>query len=211
MWVWYNIQIMRNLFLHLPLFITSLVPAFAQPDSKSHVPDRKATEGVYVNESPLPQGWPAPGPYNQVTKKEYPASRAAYSNTSSPNGGFWTLFQHIKRNDIPMTSPVEMKMKESPENGMVMEQMAFLYQSPEVGKAGADGEAVTVRDVPATTVLAYTWQGPRDEAEIAKARAAIEVVMAEKKLVSTGYRLLGYNSPMVSSKKQTYELQALLK
>lgn len=202
---------MKNLFLYLPLFITSLVPAFAQPDSKSHVPDRKATEGVYVNESPLPQGWPAPGPYNQVTKKEYPASRAAYSNTSSPNGGFWTLFQHIKRNDIPMTSPVEMKMKESPENGMVMEQMAFLYQSPEVGKAGADGEAVMVRDVPATTVLAYTWQGPRDEAEIAKARAAIEVVMAEKKLVSTGYRLLGYNSPMVPSKKQTYELQALLK
>lgn len=110
-----------------------------------------------------------------------------------------------------MTSPVEMKMKESPENGMVMEQMAFLYQSPEVGKAGADGEAVTVRDVPATMVLAYTWQGPRDEAEIAKAQAAIEVVMAEKKLVSTGYRLLGYNSPMVPSKKQTYELQALLK
>jgi uncharacterized surface protein with fasciclin (FAS1) repeats len=169
-----------------------------------------ATE-VYLSESPLPQGWPAPGPYNQVTKKEYPASRAAYSSGSSPNVGFWTLFQHIKRNDIPMTSPVEMKMKEDPENGMAMEQMGFLYQSPEVGKAGADGEAVIVRDVPATTVLGYTWQGPRDGAEIAKARAAIAVVLAEKQLVSTGYRLLGYNSPMVPSKKQTYELQALLK
>jgi hypothetical protein len=173
--------------------------------------DLKPTEEVYLSESPLPQGWPAPGPYNQVTKKEYPASRAAYSNGSSPNVGFWTLFQHIKRNDIPMTSPVEMKMKEDPENGMAMEQMGFLYQSPEVGKAGADGEAVIVRDVPATTVLGYTWQGPRDGAEIAKARAAIAVVLAEKKLVSTGYRLLGYNSPMVPSKKQTYELQALLK
>ena len=190
----------------------TILPGAAQPASKHFAkPAGPASEPIYLSESALPKGWPAPGPFNQVTRKEYPAYRAAFTPSSSPNGGFWTLFKHIKRNGIPMTSPVEMTLKDESGGGMKMERMGFLYQSPEVGKSGADGEAVSVRDVPALCVLGYTWQGPRGEVEVAKARAAIDEVLAEKKLKAAGYRLFGYNSPSVPRTKQTYELQAILK
>ena len=203
---------MKQFLLQFPLLAMTILPGAAQPASKHFAkPAGPASEPIYLSESALPKGWPAPGPFNQVTRKEYPAYRAAFTPSSSPNGGFWTLFKHIKRNGIPMTSPVEMTLKDESGGGMKMEQMGFLYQSPEVGKSGADGEAVSVRDVPALCVLGYTWQGPRGEVEVAKARAAIDEVLAEKKLKAAGYRLFGYNSPSVPRTKQTYELQAILK
>ncbi len=204
---------MKKLTLTTSLFTAILLPLSAQSGSKGTMKHSTspAAEPVYISESALPKGWPAPGPFNQVARKEYPAYRAAFTPNDSPNGGFWTLFKHIQRNNIPMTSPVEMKMTDNPKTGMIMEQMGFLYQSPEVGKTGADGESVTVRDVPALNVLGYTWQGPRDDAQIAKARAAIDAVLVEKKLQATGYRIFGYNGPSVSRKKQTHELQAVLK
>jgi hypothetical protein len=199
---------MKNLTILTSLCVAAILPSCADPAGEAAAP---ATEPAYISESALPEGWPAPGPFNQVTRKKYPAYRAAFTTSSSPNGGFLTLFRHIKRNDIPMTSPVEMNMKDDEGDGMEMEQMGFLYQSPKVGKTGADGETVEVRDVPALSVLGYTWQGPRGDAEIAKARAAIDAVLAEKKLTAKGYRLFGYNGPSVPRMKQTHELQAILK
>ena len=54
---------------------------------------------------------------------------------------FWTLFSHIKKKEIPMTAPVEMKMVN---NGEKMEKvdMAFLYHSTDVGTIGSDGKKV---------------------------------------------------------------------
>ncbi|MEY3896314.1 MAG: hypothetical protein RLZZ214_1834 [Verrucomicrobiota bacterium] len=204
---------MKNAALSLSICAAAILPVTAQhpPIAPAKTAGPTASEPVYVSESALPKGWPAPGPFNQVTRKQYPAYRAAFTASSSPNGGFWTLFKHIKRSGIPMTSPVEMTMTDESGSGMKMERMGFLYQSPEVGKTGADGESVDVRDVPALSVLSYTWQGPRGDAEVAKARAEIDAVLAEKKLTSAGYRLFGYNSPSVPRKKQTYELQAVLK
>ena len=202
---------MKKFLIQFTLLATAILPVTAQPASKNFEKrPEPASAPVYLSESALPEGWPAPGPFYQVTRKKYPAYRAAFTAGSSPNGGFWALFKHIKRNGIPMTSPVEMAMKDESGGGMKMERMGFLYQSPEVGKPGADGETVNVRDVPALSVLGYTWQGPRGDAEVAKARAAIDAVLAEKKLTATGYRLFGYNSPSVPRKKQTYELQAVL-
>lgn len=204
--------------MKLPLFLISpllcaLMPAKAQPASKvfTEAKNPAPSSPSYLSESPLPQGWPAPGPFDEVARKKYPASRAAFTPGSSPNGGFWTLFKHIKRNGIPMTSPVEMAMKDEAGGSLKMQQMGFLYQSPAVGKVGTDAEGVMVRDIPEVNVLSYTWQGPRNDASVAKARTAIEAAMTAKGLKSSGYRLLGYNSPMVSQKKQTHELQALLK
>ncbi len=203
---------MKNFFLQIPLLAIAILPGIAQPASKHfEKPTVSASGPVYLSESALPKGWPAPGPFDQVTRKEYPAYRAAFTQGSSPNGGFWTLFKHIKRNGIPMTAPVEMTMKNQADSGMKMEQMGFLYQSPSVGKIGADGEAVIVRDIPSLSVLSYTWQGPRGDSEIAKARTAIDAVLVEKKLNASSYRLFGYNSPSVARKKQTYELQAIIK
>jgi len=198
---------MKTISLPLSLFITTLLTACAQPGANTP----SVTTPVYLSESALPLDWPAPGPFYQVTRKQYPAYRAAFTASSSANGGFWTLFKHIKRNNIPMTAPVEMAMKDVPDGGMTMQQMGFLYQSPAVGKTGADGATVDVRDMPAVDVLSYAWQGPRDDAAVAKAKAAIDTVVGEKKLRTSGYRLFGYNSPSISRKKQTFELQAILK
>jgi hypothetical protein len=187
------------------------IPSMADPASKLGSMNPKSPQPPaapeYLSESPLPEGWPQPGPFNSVVRKNYPAYRAAFTAESSPNGGFWRLFKHIERHGIPMTAPVEMRT--DAESGK-MEEMAFIYQNKQVGKTGADEGHVEVRDVPAREALSYAWQGPRSDASIAKARAAIEAELAARNLKTSGYRLLGYNSPFVPLGKQTHELQALL-
>jgi len=197
----------------LAVMVVAVIAVFAQPLSKWAVTSATPAQDAptYQSESPLPQGWPAPGPFDGVTEKRYPASRVAVTTGSIQNFSFWTLFRHIRRNGIPMTSPVEMAMKEDAGGGMKMHQMGFLYQSPTVGKAGADGGDVMVRDLPPLVVLSYTWQGPRDAAALSKARVAIKSELACRELHSSEYRLLGYNSPAVPAKKQTHELQAVIK
>ena len=165
---------------------------------------------TYKSEAPLPKGWPTPGPYNEVALKEYPAYRAAFTTGNRSNGNFWTLFRHIQKKEIPMTAPVEMKMDEK-EGEMKMVSMGFLYQDTTVGQKGKDGESIEVRDVPKAKVLSYTWMGPRNDETVKIAKEALEKTLAEKKLKATGFRVLGYNGPMTPRKKQTHELQALLK
>lgn len=197
---------------HLSVFsylLAALCPAGAEPASKKRLgEDMHANEHRYLSESPLPEGWPEPGPFDQVTLKKYPAYRAAFTTDDRPNGGFMTLFRHIKNNDIPMTAPVEMKLdadeKESPD----MEQMGFLYQNQSVGKTGADGEEIEVRDVPAAEAISYAWQGPRSN--VAMARTAVDAELTKRNRKAKSYRLLGYNSPFVPRAKQTHELQAVL-
>ena len=190
----------------------SVLTAMAQPPAKTggffSLFSKKPP--AYVSEAALPEGWPLPGPYDQVVKKSYPAYRAAYTPTHSPNNGFWTLFKHIKKSSIPMTAPVEMTMTDGNRGPMEMEQMGFIYRSREVGNTGTGGENIVVRDVPACTAYSYTWQGPRNDETIAKARAATDAALAAAKVTATGYRILSYNSPFVRSSKQTHELQALI-
>jgi hypothetical protein len=201
---------MKNPLGILACLLATLMPGSASPASKDGRKSNPApATPTYREESPLPKGWPAPGPYNRVTRKSYPAYRAAFTPDDSPNRGFRRLFRHISQNKIPMTAPVEMKLDDSP--AADMEEMAFLYQSPEVGKTGGDGELVEVRDMPATRVLSYAWMGPRDQKSTATARKAIDAELARLNLKAAGYRLLGYNSPFVPRSRQTHELQAILK
>lgn len=191
--------------------LATLLPAAAAPGPKFNAPAKQAA-GIapkYTAESPLPKGWPEPGPFNQVARKSYPAYRAAFTATASPNGGFWRLFKHIKSHDIPMSAPVEMKLDATQPLAVRMEEMAFIYRSNTTGRAGADGAQVVVRDVPACQALSYAWQGGRDQA--AAARAALDAALASQHLAASGYRLLGYNSPFVPAAKQTHELQAVLR
>jgi hypothetical protein len=125
---------------------------------------------AYVEEAPLPEGWPQPGPYGQVVEKKYPAYRAAFTGGKGETLAFWTLFAHIKRKDIPMTAPVEMGLDADDKQA----SMAFLYQNGEVGSPGQDGEKVEVRHVPAARALSYAWQGTDSKENIAKAKAALE-------------------------------------
>ena len=166
---------------------------------------------AYVDEAPLPEGWPKPGPYDRVTEKKYPAYRAAFTDGKGETGAFWTLFTHIKKNDIPMTAPVEMAVESGGDRGVRQNSMAFLYQNVGVGMPGKNGAGVEVRDVPATTTLSYTWQGPDSKENIARAKTALEAALEERKMTATGFRLLGYNGPGTPRAKATWELQALLK
>lgn len=163
----------------------------------------------YVDEAPLPAGWPEPGPYDQVSEKKIPAYRAAFTDGKGQNSAFWTLFLHIKKNDIPMTAPVEMPMVEK--DGQLGESgMGFLYQNGKVEPKERDGTKVEIRDVPAARVLSYAWQGPDSKKNVAHARQQLEAELARRDLEKSGFRLLGYNGPGTPRQKQTWELQALL-
>lgn len=188
--------------------LTALLPSFLLITSCATVAEEKPAP-AYVSEAPLPEGWPTPGPYDQVSTKTLPAYRAAFTKAGGRGTSFWTLFMHIKKNDIPMTSPVEMSM-EAKDTNLEMASMAFMYQSDEVGTTGQAG-TVEVKDVPKTEVLSYTWQGTDSKENVAKAKAAIDAALAEKKLTLDRYRLLGYNGPATPKQKATWELQALLK
>lgn len=165
---------------------------------------------AYVQEAPLPAGWPQPGPFDKVTEKTYPAYRAAFTNGKGETGAFWTLFLHIKKHDIPMTAPVEMTMAEA-DGKLRQDGMAFLYQNGKVGEKGPDGSKVEVRDVPASTVLSYTWMGDDSKGNVAKARTALEADLEKRDKEATSFRLLGYNGPGTPRAKRTWELQAVLK
>jgi hypothetical protein len=151
-------------------------------------------------EAPLPEGFPAPGPVGEAVVKEYPRYRAA--RTSGGMTAFWTLFGHIKRNDIQMTAPVEMTMDKGE-----MVDMAFLYESPGLGQAGKEG-AVEVLDLPAVRVLSFGIRGNPAPEQIEAAKREIERLRIDKAMEAAGpFRLLGYNSPMVPAKDRFYELQ----
>jgi hypothetical protein len=177
-----------------------------------HAEDGKAGDAAprYVDEAPLPEGWPKPGPYNEVAEKSYPAYRAAFTTEGGGGGAFWTLFSHIQRNDIPMTAPVEMAVEPGDGGAMRRNSMGFLYQNQTVGQPGSDGPRVEIRDVPAARALSYAWQGPDNRANIATAKQALEAALAERKIEPKGFRLLGYNGPGTPRARKTWELQALL-
>jgi hypothetical protein len=187
-----------------------LLPLCALPAACGTYAAEKNVPPAYVDEAPLPKGWPKPGPYDRASAKTIPAYRAAFTTGKGEAGAFWTLFGHIKKNDIPMTAPVEMAMDSSGDN-LEMSSMGFLYQNSKVGAAGPDGEKVEVRDVPAAKVLSYTWQGDDSKTNITKAKGALEAALQERKLTAKHYRLLGYNGPGTPRSKRTWELQALLK
>lgn len=194
----------------ISLVSLGLLVANGCAEPKAVAPEVQAEAPSYVNEASLPKGWPVPGPYNEVAKKDYPVYRVAVTESGGQTRSFWTLFQHIKSNDIPMTAPVEMKMGEE-DGEMEMTSMGFLYQDTSVGEVGMDGEKVEVTDVPAMTVLSYTWMGPNNKAAVAEAREALDAALEEKKMTAVSFRLLGYNGPSVPKAKRTHELQAILK
>lgn len=163
----------------------------------------------YVDEAPMPAGWPDPGPYDEVAEKNYPAYRAAFTDGKGETSSFWTLFMHIKENDIPMTAPVEMAMEEDGDR-LSQSGMAFLYENGKVEPKERDGTKVEIRDVPAAKVLSYAWQGDDSKKNVAHAREQLEAELAKRDLESEGFRLLGYNGPGTPRDKRTWELQALL-
>jgi len=188
------------------ILLTLLLPAALLAQEKPAA----APEATWLKEAELPRGFPAPGPSGKVIKKAYPAYRAARTDTSGANIGFWTLFRHIKKNEIAMTTPVEMTMAESDQGSLEMSQMAFLYGKPDMGESGPDGRSVKVVDAPAMNVLSIAWRGPRSSARIAEHKNLLLAEARKQGLKGSTFRVLGYNSPSVPRKDRTHELQLIL-
>ena len=193
------------------LITTMVFSGFMSDVTAQEAPKEKMTKDVpkYQAEAPLPEGWPTPGPYDLVSEKKFPAYRAAYTPGSWQNFAFMRLFKHIQRKEIPMTSPVEMKMEQKNKN-LKMESMAFMYQNTEVGKTGKDGERVEVRDVPAMKTLCFTWQGKNSAKNRKIAKTALEAELQKRGLEGADYRILGYNGPGVPNDKKTWEMLVVL-
>lgn len=184
----------------------ALAAASRKPGDKAwnlrHAFDRITTNADFEPriEASLPKGFPAAGPVGRVVEKSYPGYRAARADG---RGAFWMLFRHIKKNDVQMTAPVEMRM----DDAMRQVNMAFLYEAPDQGEAGPQGR-VKVLDLEPVTVLSVGVRGARSQERVEQARKAIEA-----KLEADGYqragdwRMMGYNSPMVPAEKRFWELQ----
>lgn len=171
-------------------------------------------------ESELPVGFPGPGPVGQVVVKDYPAYRGAYTGNAQ---GFWSLFNHIQRNDIAMTAPVAMDMdvetiEADKSVNYDMTSMAFLYRDPALGALGPDPDDANVEviDWPKQTVLSLGLRGSRTPARVRDAITRLDEALVEHvdavKLPDTGkaYRVLGYNSPMVPESRRFFEVQLVV-
>lgn len=163
-----------------------------------------------IKEAEMPKGFPGYTPVGKIEIKHYPAYRKA---STSGMGEFWTLFQHIKQNNVTMTAPVEMDYGDPRAAKNKERSMAFLYERPDQGSAGKQGN-VEVIDVPAMTVISIGCRGSRTTAAIAEAREKLVKWLDERKgdYVSAGsMRLWGYNSPFVPRDKNFFEVQIPVK
>lgn len=122
-------------------------------------------------ETPLPEGYPAPTPPGMIELKTYPAvRRAECSGKGASDMGmvksFFPLFNHIKKREIAMTSPVEMEYRRGGDGKPLAEvpladgewTVSFLYRKADMGQAGNDGQ-VKVVDTPELVVVSIGMKG----------------------------------------------------
>ncbi len=173
------------------------------------------------SEAQLPEGFPAPGPVNEVIVKTYPAHRLARVRTEGGgNGMFMKLFRHIERNEIAMTAPVEMSWQPAapppadgppPAIGREPTAMAFLYAKPSLGAAGADPEdpRVIVEDVPEIKVVSIGLRGGYDKTTFDRGARQLDIWLAAHPewRPAGGRRALAYNSPFVPGFAKYSEVQ----
>jgi len=170
--------------------------------------------GRVMTDTKLPVGYPAPTPPGAIELKHYPSiRRAEFTSESSPGGmgqrGFWPLFQHISRNDIAMTAPVEMEYADLDEDAKAEQwTMAFLYHTTEDGPTGEDG-SVTVVDTAPKTFLSIGVRGRQGWSDVEKIAEGLDAWLAEHpEWKRTGLaRTLGYNGPNVPVRDQWWEVQ----
>jgi hypothetical protein len=180
-----------------------LVAARARPARPADPPAAAPGKPMMIQEAALPAGFPAAGPVGSVVLKDYPAHRLARTRGAAEGDGrmFMKLFRHIERNDIAMTAPVTMDWSAAADGGGAPEAMAFLYAKPDIGAAGPDPEdpAVTVEDVPATTVASVGLRGDYGAATFRRGRDQVAQWLREHpEWTAAGPpRMLAYNSPFV--------------
>ena len=163
-----------------------------------------------IIEAEMPAGFPQYTPVRDVQIKRYPAYRKVQADASAGRA-FWTLFSHIKQNDIAMTAPVEMTYsdRERPREG----SMAFLYGSPDLGRSGKQ-ESVEVIDVPPKSVVSTGVRGPRTAQSVAEARDRLYAWLEANKAdyyTDGPLRVMAYNSPFVPRNRNYFEVEIPLR
>ncbi|MEL7473730.1 MAG: heme-binding protein [Planctomycetota bacterium] len=166
----------------------------------------------------LHEGYAAPTPPGAIEIKSYPVVRRAEVRMATPMGnasgtGFYPLFGHISRNDIPMTAPVEMDFSrtDAARGERVEWTMGFLYEHTRQGELGDDPSdaRVDVVDVPPMTVISLGAQGFSRGERIAQAEGKLEAWLKEsgewRRAGPT--RWLGYNGPQMPMSRQWSEVQ----
>lgn len=171
-------------------------------------PGAKIEDPFLVKEASQPVGFPPAGPVGEIVIKRYPAARMAVTHdaaSKSPqNSMFMSLFRHIKKNDVAMTSPVVMTYSAASATASAAkltrpESMAFVYGDPAIGKVGVDG-TVEVLDVPPVTVLSIGVRGGYRERNFeSDLKRLLEYIAAHADRFKPAGppRFLGYNSPFV--------------
>lgn len=178
---------------------------------------------MIVVEAQLPQGFPEPGPAYQVVLKEYPPYRAARTAKRTGDNAFNRLFEHIQKNNIAMTAPVEMTLAQRDEGREGEEavadekvryreiDMAFVYRDPGLGVVGPADAAggVEVVDLPGQLVLSLGFFGNADRQRVDDALTMVGRRLAERDDVGAAGapRLLGYNSPFIPAARRYHEVQ----
>jgi hypothetical protein len=161
-------------------------------------------------EAPLPEGFPEPTQVGEIQIKKYPAYRFATTQLAgAESSAFWTLFTHIKKNDIAMTAPVEMTYGEGGTDKLQPKAMAFLYRSPKQGKAVTD-EKVEVIDVAPIMALSMGIRGDATKTRLAEAKGHLDTWLKEhaKDFEASGpLRVMGNNSPFVAANRRFTEVE----
>jgi hypothetical protein len=127
----------------------------------------------------------------------------------SANRAFWTLFSHIKKENIAMTAPVEIDYGQDRNAELKEQRMAFLYGKPNLGEAGKD-KAVDVMDNPAATVVSIGVRGRQNKDSILAAQRQLETWLESEKASwapAGSLRIMAYNSPFVPRDRNFYEVQ----
>jgi len=169
--------------------------------------------------TPLPEGYPTPTPPGAIDLKRYPlVRRAEIGGTISPDWGmnfaFFPLFNHIKRRDIAMTSPVEMNYQglappasEKPNSWT----MSFLYRSADLAPVGIDPEdtRILIEDIPPITVVAIGIRGDYKLSRVKNGVSELRRWLSQQsEWEAAGEpRALFYNGPEVRSPHKWLEVQ----
>lgn len=184
-------------------------------DDPEPAPESEMRSPFMFREAELPAGFPPPGPLDEVVIKDYPAYRlarvraAALGRNGTQNGMFRPLFNHIKRNDIAMTAPVEMVYAGATNQA---DSMAFLYRWPTLGQPGPDiaDARVQVEDRPPLTVLSIAQRGGYNERNFERGLQRLRAYASERadRLRIVGPpRYMAYNSPFVPGFLKLGEVQ----
>ena len=196
-----------------------VVRVAGDPSNLAEFVDGEYRSGDCRITTPLPEGYPDPTPPGAIELKRYPlVRRAEVSGSMSPDWGmnfaFFPLFNHIKRREIAMTSPVEMNYEGLGNSGADKPSswtMSFVYRSPDLGPAGVDpkDERILIEDIPPMSVLAIGMRGPYKADRVRTGVEALRAWLAQQSdwEESGEPRALFYNGPEARSEIKWSEVQ----